>query len=63
MNFIEHLTKPVIGIYYYDIAPVDLTTFQGVNSNANNIYNFNLIIFQFVSFTFTSFFLIMSLMQ
>ena len=41
MNFVEHLTKPVIGVYCYDIAPVDMTTFQGVNSNANKIYNFN----------------------
>lgn len=63
MNFIEHLAKPVIGIYCYDIAPVDMTTFQRVNLNTNKIHNFNFMIFQLASFTFTSFFLIMSLMK
>ena len=35
MNFIEHLTSPVIALYCYDIAPVDMITFQAVNLNAN----------------------------
>ena len=39
MNFIEHLTEPVIGLYYYDIVPVDMTTFREVNSNVNKIHN------------------------
>ena len=27
MNFIERLTDPPIGVYCYDIAPYDTTTF------------------------------------
>ena len=43
MNFIEHLTKPVIGVYFYDFAPIDMTTFRAVNLNVNKVYNFNFI--------------------
>lgn len=28
MSFAEHLTKPKIGLYCYDIAPFDTNTFK-----------------------------------
>ena len=28
MNFIEHLTKPKIAFYCFDVAPFDIKTFQ-----------------------------------
>ena len=55
MNFIEHLTKPVIGVYCYDFAPIDMTTFRAVNLNFNQIYNFNFIFSLYCSHLLASF--------